>query len=106
VAGKKVFAKIGRQRKPRIFISFRDNKGQIYAQAEDAIIEVLDEETGLCIYNLNGGYFPYLRPELGAKIGIFPKKFIEILKSTEIKPGEELADLGGCKVYFGGCITI
>ena len=104
--GKRVFARIGRQRKTRGFIAFRDQEGRLFAQAEDCIIQVLDEETGLCVYNTKGGYFHHLRLELGAKVGIFPKEFIQKLASLTLKEGEIMGFIGDAPVYFGGCITI
>jgi len=105
--GKRVYARIGRQRRARGFISFKDQNGQLFAQAEDCIIQVLDRETGLSVYNTKGGYFHHLDFRLGAKLGVFPKDFIERLEKLTLKEGELMGLAGGSiPVYFGGCITI
>lgn len=105
--GKTIYAKIGKQRKARGFIAFKDQNGQLFAQAEDCIIQVLDRETGLSIYNTKGGYFHHLDIRLGAKLGVFPKDFIERLEKLTLKEGELMGLAGGSiPVYFGGCITI
>jgi len=103
---KTIYARIGRQRKSRGFIAFKDQNGTLFMQAEDCIIQVLDKETGLCIYNTKGGYFVHLDRRMGAKLGIFPREFIEMAEKLTIKEGELMGFVGSSPVYFMGCLTI
>ena len=106
VEGKRVVAKIGNQRKPRKFIAFRTDKGEILAQGDNTILKILDEETGLAIYNTKGEFFFHLRPSAGAKLGKFPRDFVDALKKALVKEGEVIGHIGGAPVVFGGAVSI
>lgn len=109
IKGKWVTAKIGRQRKARDFIAFKDDKGNIIAQGDDCIFQI-NPETREAVYNLKGGYFPHLSPLLGAKAGKVPQEFIDALEKVLWNEGDLIGvlpkDLGSSPVFFGGCKTI
>jgi len=107
--GKWIIAKIGRQRKPRELIAFKDDKGNIIVQGDDCILQI-NPETREAVYNLKGGYLPYLRTVLGAKVAKVPQEFIDTLKKIVYREGELIGvlpkELGSSPVIFGGCKTI
>ncbi len=110
IEGRRVIAKIGNQRKPRKLLALRTDEGEILAQGDSTILKILDEETGLAIYNTRGEFFFHLHPSAGARFGRFPREFVDALRSTLIEEGEIIGHLpeylGGSPVYFGGCKSI
>jgi len=109
VEGKRVVAKIGKQRKPRGFIAYFVDDGTLIAQDDGTILQFVDLDNNVAIYNTKGEYFFHLDPKMGAKIGRFPDEFVEALKSVIYQEGEVIGklpdELGGSVVVFGGAKT-